>query len=95
MRANRLLLFVALVSTLLLACATSNKKAHGEIVVGKIEQFRTENKRLPESLKELGFEESEQGPVYYRKQSDERYEVWYGARLGESVTYDSERKTWE
>ena len=65
------------------------------MVINKVEEFRIREKRLPRSLKELGIRETEEGPIYYRQLSDYRYEVWYGANLGESVTYDSERKTCE
>ena len=96
-RIRRVIAFLGVLSILLLmeaACTTSDKQAQAERMVEKIELFRAENKRLPESVEELGFEESEQGPVYYRKRNDEHYEVWYGTSLGESVTYLSDQKAW-
>jgi hypothetical protein len=38
--------------------------------------------------------ETENGPIYYKKESDTEYVVWFGTQLGESVTYDSETKEW-
>lgn len=71
------------------------KRAEGERVVKKIEEFKATQKRLPRSLGEIGLRETEEGPIYYRQLSEVRYELWYGSSLGESVTYDSERGSWQ
>lgn len=71
------------------------KEAEGTKIIEKIENFRIEKARLPKSLTEIGIVESEEGPVYYKQISDGHYQLWYGAALGESVTYDSDRKTWK
>lgn len=69
----------------------------GEEFVGKIEAFRMSQGRLPESLDEVGIRVKDLGdpPVYYQKESPDRYIVWYGLSLGESMTYDSVTKKWE
>jgi hypothetical protein len=62
--------------------------------IGGIEAFRKANGRLPNSLAEMGIYEDESGPVYYRKQDDQNYIVYFGLSLGESETYDSRTRKW-
>ena len=69
--------------------------AKGSEAVVKIEKFRNEKGRLPNSLSEAGIVETESGPIYYRKESESKYILWFGKELGESVTYDSETKQWK
>jgi hypothetical protein len=77
------------------ACSTENRLiTEGNEIVGKIESFRKDKGRLPDSLSELGIKETEEGPIYYAKQSDAKYELWFGMELGESVSYDSDTKKW-
>ncbi len=97
MELRRFCLLLTVLCLPLPACSASwdSKRSQGEVVIQKIEAFRAHQKRLPRSLTDVGVRESEDGPVYYRQITDTRYEVWYGTSLGESVTYDSERKTWE
>ena len=64
----------------------------GEIVV-KIEEFRSQKKRLPNSLRDFGIvDESE---LFYTKWDSVNYFLWYGTNLGESMTYYSDSKGWE
>jgi hypothetical protein len=72
----------------------SKLKKEGAAIIEKIETFKARNARLPESLSDLGLKDSEEGPIYYRKTSDSSYEIWFGAGLGESVTYSSQAKAW-
>lgn len=72
----------------------SDKRQLGDEVVSKVEAYKTSHGKLPDSLSDIGIKETEEGPIYYQKISDDRYEVWYGAALGESVTYDSQMKEW-
>ena len=74
---------------------TSRRIEKGNEIVNKIENFRRENGKIPESLTELGIEVKEEGPIYYRKESGSRYVVWLGRELGESVTYDSDIHEWK
>ncbi|KAF5061563.1 hypothetical protein DSECCO2_314140 [anaerobic digester metagenome] len=68
----------------------------GNTLVEKIEVFRTENKRLPTSLDELGIEERDGIDVlYYDKRDSLHYTVSFGTSLGESVIYYSDTKQWE
>lgn len=69
-------------------------KKEGAAIIEKIETFKANNSRLPDSLSEVGIKSTEKGPIYYRKTSDSSYEIWFGAELGESVTYNSQSKAW-
>ena len=71
----------------------SLKNEANQIIV-KLENFKKENNRLPDSLSGIGIEEKEEGPIYYRKTGDATYKIWFGTSLGESVTYDSEKRKW-
>ena len=66
----------------------------GDKIVAKIESYKKEKRRLPESLLEVGAEEKEEGPIYYSRKSETKYVLWFGMELGESVTYDSETRKW-
>lgn len=77
------------------ACSYNEKIKQGKVVVTKVEIFRNEKNRLPNSLNEIGIEETESGPIYYRKESESIYIVWFGKQLGESETYDSDTKEWK
>jgi len=76
-------------------CSVQSRQIEGDEIVAKVEQFRVKKDRLPKSLSEIGMNETEEGPIYYKQLSETRFQVWYGSSLGESVTYDSDRKTWE
>jgi hypothetical protein len=70
----------------------------GNEIINKIEQFKTTNKRLPNSLKEIGLiEEEGVDALYYSKQEkdSENYMISYGTSLGESKIYYSDTKKWE
>jgi hypothetical protein len=98
---KKLASIVALVLALLIAsysCSVDSRerqlvRAGGEIIA-KIESFKKENRRLPESLTEVGVEEKDEGPIYYERKSETKYVLWFGMELGESVTYDSESRKW-
>jgi hypothetical protein len=71
-----------------------SKKSEGNEIKNKIELFKKANGRLPSSLSEFGIEEKEEGPIYYEKKDESNYILWFGAKLGESVTYDSRTNKW-
>ncbi|MGI8641038.1 MAG: hypothetical protein ACR2MG_13975 [Pyrinomonadaceae bacterium] len=77
------------------ACASDAKIKEGNEVAVKIENFRSEKGRLPNSLTEVGIAEMESGPIYYDKKSESKYILWFGKELGESVVYDSDTKQWK
>lgn len=81
--------------SLALSCNSADKIAEGDKVIIKIEKFRNETGRLPNSLTEIDISEKESGPIYYQKKSDSKYILWFGKELGESMVYDSETKEWK
>jgi hypothetical protein len=93
------ILLTLLLSLLIALCScgsisSQSKKDEGNKIVTKIELFKEENGRLPSSLSELGTKETEEGPIYYEKKGNSNYILWYGAELGESVTFDSSTNKW-
>jgi hypothetical protein len=67
----------------------------GNQLVTKIRTYKNDKGTLPSTLEDLGIEEKLEGPIYYRKESESKYIVWFGNGLGESVTYDSESNKWQ
>lgn len=69
----------------------------GKEVVKKIEYYRTEKKKLPASLSEIGFIEDDRTDLYlqYTKVDSIRYYIWLGMSLEESKFYYSDSKRWE
>ncbi len=92
---------VLVLALLIVACSCGAYSRQGRLIkegneiVGKIESFRKDKGRLPDSLSEIGIKETEEGPIYYAKKSDTKYVLWFGAELGESVSYNSDTKKWE
>jgi predicted PurR-regulated permease PerM len=68
---------------------------HGNLIVKNIENFHSRTGRLPNSLVDLGIEETLEGPIFYEKLDSSKYILWFGTTLGESVTYHSDREIWE
>ena len=63
-------------------------------VIAAVDSFQSRYGRLPDTLADMGLEDSESGPVYYQKTSDSSYIVWFGTVFGESATYESATKTY-
>ena len=99
MRRNVSYSILVAVALSLCSCDTTQREIRlvkkGEELVAKIENFREEKGRLPNSLKELGIEEKEEGPLHYAKRGESAYVVWFGTTVGESVAYDSRSKKWQ
>lgn len=47
----------------------------------------------PESLDQIGIPSREEGPIYYQREGSS-YLLWFGTRLGESRTYQSNQGRW-
>lgn len=78
---------------LLTACGPSLQEL-GEQAVAKVEAFRQQNGRVPESLKEAGLRDEGSGPVYYKTDAACLYLVYYREGLGESVSYCGATHQW-
>lgn len=96
-----LLLCLVCISALLLGSAAILKHkveqrtlAEAERIIQKVEAFKTRTGRLPQGLSELGEAESESGPVYFQRESEGAYSVWYGMALGESRLFSSDTRQW-
>ena len=90
----KLLLTIGLLCLFCFSCNSSKKLERGNEIAARIEGFRNEKRRLPDSLDEVGIVENESGPIYYRKENESKYILWFGNELGESVIYDSDTKQW-
>ena len=74
---------------------SAEKEAIGATISAQLEKYRAEHGTFPPDLSHIGVELKLEGPIYYEKVSSDHYTLYYGASLGESVIYDSKRKTWE
>lgn len=96
-RIHRYLQAVILAMMLVITACTikmEDKQAKAEAVLAQIETFQAQNHRLPQNLTEMGLPETESGPIYYDKKTDDRFLLWYGTDLGASRTYDSALGEW-
>jgi hypothetical protein len=92
---RKIFLMIALSGIFIFACGYGWKLKQGNEVIAKVEKFRNGKGRLPNNLGEIGIVETESGPIYYRKESETKFMVWFGKELGESATYDSDTKKWK
>lgn len=65
-------------------------------VISKIERYKKEHNVYPPNLSELGIEEKEEGPFYYRLQDDGTFWIWFsgGKSFFACQTYDSGTREW-
>ena len=103
MRRNKSLKFVILSVTIIcfaiyiLSIKDQREKIlrnRGIEIVNLIKLYKIENSKLPNSLNDLGIEESEEGPVFYVKLDSLNYIVYYGTSLGESIIFYSDINSW-
>ena len=79
----------------LYSCEFNNERQeYTEMLIEKVETFKTKNNRLPKDLSELGLIEKMDSPAFYQIQTDSTYMVWYGLSVGESKVYRSATKKW-
>jgi hypothetical protein len=72
-----------------LACKQIRNKSlinTGNQLVIKIRTYKSDKGTLPSTLEDLGIEEKLEGPIYYSKEGESKYILWFGDALGESVT---------
>jgi len=70
-------------------------KKEGDSVRDKIEAYRSVHGALPPDLEAVGIPERMEGPIYYRREDDREYILWFGTTLGESVIYSSKTRQWD
>ena len=64
-----------------------------EKIIFEVESFRRVHGRLPNTLEDAAIADKTIN-VYYRRENKDRYIVWFGTTLGESMIYDSDEKRW-
>jgi len=67
---------------------------HAQRVVGAVETFRAAHHRLPTDIREADPELAKEDRVFYQRENQQSYIVWFGLSLGESYAYDSSLKRW-
>ncbi|WBM74140.1 hypothetical protein [Saprospira grandis] len=90
---SKYILFLLLVA----GCESRSQKLmrEGDLLIEKIEQFRSAKDSLPSSLVEFGESSNDEGPLYYLKQGPNEYIVYFGTALGESTVYSSKKGKWD
>src|SRR4051812_49428948 len=64
----------------------------GNLLIYRIEDYKLKTGRVPNSLKEIGINESQSLELFYLKRDSMNYIIWYGTSLGESNTYHSDSR---
>ena len=64
------------------------------VVINKIENFRNERNRLPNSLTEIGIKETEYGPIFYEKRSELDYVIYFNIGFDDIRFYNSNNQKW-
>lgn len=86
---------IFLLLTILICSCTDKREKIGEKIYLKIIQYKNANGHLPDNLNKIGVEEKMEGPIYYSKQTDPTFIIYYGGSLGESIIYDSKTGKWK
>ena len=73
----------------------SGEIKHGNEIVRSIDAFRKREGKLPASLSEVGISDQDQDRYFFQSCTNGRYIVWFGTRLGKSMSYDSATHKWE
>ena len=56
------------------------RQNHAEMIIEKVEVYRKSKGKLPEKVTELGIDDKRDHLSYYKKKSEDEYEIWYGLR---------------
>jgi hypothetical protein len=71
-------------------------KKEANVLIKQIEFFRMKNKRLPNTIEDIGLKEIDGiDALYYTKRDSLHYMISFGMDLGESKFYYSDTKKWE
>ena len=81
--------------SILISSCTDKREKIGEDIYLKIVQYKKTNGRLPHKLNDIGVEEKMEGPIYYQKQTDSTFIIYYGGGFGESIVFDPFTKEWK
>ncbi|MBN8837582.1 MAG: hypothetical protein J0I09_10000 [Sphingobacteriia bacterium] len=73
------------------SCSDKREKI-GQNIYMKIIQYQKSKGHLPDKLNDIGIEEKMEGPIYYQKQTDSTFIIYYGRELGESMVFDPKTK---
>jgi hypothetical protein len=65
-----------------------------EDVISRVEAFRHSHGYPPETLDAVGLADPYFN-VFYQRNGDKEYYVWFGITVGESETYDSQTQLWD
>ena len=65
-----------------------------EPIQASLESYRQQYGHYPDSISQIGLVEREEGPLYYQRESESSYILWFGTTLGESVTFNSTDRRW-
>jgi hypothetical protein len=65
-----------------------------EPIQASLESYRQQHGHYPDSISQIGLVEREEGPLYYQRESESSYILWFGTTLGESVTFNSTDRRW-
>lgn len=84
-----------LVLSILISSCTDKREKIGEAIYLKIVQYKNSNGRLPDGLNDIGIEEKVEGPIYFQKQTDSTFIIYYGGTLGESIVFNPLTKEWK
>jgi len=90
----KILVFIFLLT--FISCSIENEREkYAQLIIEKVEKFKSDKNRLPENVSEIGLVELENSEAFYEKKTDSTYIVWFGLSLGESKTYNSSTKEWK
>lgn len=92
------LIIIVILSLGLTSCQSPDKQQlakDGSVVVEKIESFRKDKGRLPESLTEVDKNMNPEDPFFYTKESPTKYKLSAILDLTHFYEYDSETKEWK
>ena len=94
MNSNMKKIFIVPFFLLFIFSCSNRREKIGEDIYMKIIQYQKSNGRLPDKLNDIGIEEKMEGPIYYQKQTDSTFIIYFGEGLGESMIFDPKTKKW-
>ncbi len=72
----------------------SRLKSQAQPFIAAAESYRARHGEYPDSLPIPATPEHPDGELFYQREPDGSYIIWYGATLGESTIYDSNAGHW-